>query len=300
MRDSIEDLSALSRRGELDAAERRRLELALASSSEARLLHRAGLELDKGGSMLPGDDALAERVKRRVMARVLPVASVRRRRFLPWGIAAAVACVAVAAAGTVVGYRPLRALFSTSVAAAPPPQQKPSAPAPAVAVAPQVLTGAEAKAPDSGVSAVSTPAPANTPKSVVALDASASSPSELFASAASARRRGKTQEAMLLYDALQSRFPASAEANAADMALGMLRLQRGSANSALEHFTRYLSRNQHAELVPDALWGKAQALSSLGRGAEARRGYQSLLEHYPDSTYAAAARSKLEASKPGP
>jgi len=298
MRDSIEDLSALSRRGELDPAERRRLELTLASSSEARLLHRAGLELDEGGSMLPGDDALAERVKRRVMARVLPVAPARRRRLLPWGIAAAVACVTVAAAATVVGYRPLRALFSTSAAPAPQQQRERAARTTAVPVAPQVVPSAEAKPSESGVPVVSTLAPAAAPKAVAALDAS--SPGELFASAASARRRGKAQEAMLLYDALQSRFPASAEANAADMALGMLRLQRGSARSALDHFTRYLSRNQRAELVPDALWGKAQALSSLGRVAEARRSYQSLLERYPDSTYAAAARSKLEASKPEP
>jgi len=105
---------------------------------------------------------------------------------------------------------------------------------------------------------------------------------------------------MLLYDALQNRFPGSAEANAADMALGMLRLQRGSARSALDHFTRYLSRNPRAELAPEALWGKAQALSGLGRGAEARRSYASLLERYPDSTYAAAARAKLEASKSEP
>ncbi len=105
---------------------------------------------------------------------------------------------------------------------------------------------------------------------------------------------------MLLYDALQNRFPGSAEANAADMALGMLRLQRGQARSAFDHFTHYLSRNPRSELAPEALWGKAQALSSLGRGAEARRNYASLLERYPDSTYAAAARAKLEAPKSEP
>src|SRR5689334_19407459 len=109
MKDSVEDLSALSRRGELDTAERRRLELLLGSSSEARLLHQAGLELDQAGSVLPGDDALAERVKRRVMARVQPMPARRRRRLLPWAVAAAVACVAVAAGGAVVGLRPLRA-----------------------------------------------------------------------------------------------------------------------------------------------------------------------------------------------
>jgi TolA-binding protein len=289
MKDSVEDLIALSRRGELDAAERRRLELTLASSSEARLLHRAGLELDQAGSVLPGDDALAERIQRRVLARALPAAPKRRRPLWPWGIAAAVACVAMAAGGTVAGLRPLRAVFSMQ---APKPLGK--AAVPARRAAPVAAIGKEPPAP-----AVPVPAPsAATPSKSVA--AEATSPSELFASAASARRRGKAQEAMLLYDALQSRFPGSAEANAADMALGMLRLQRGSARSALEHFTRYLSRNPGAELACDALWGKAQALSNLGRGAEARRSYASLLERCPDSTYAAAARSKLEASKPEP
>jgi len=297
MRESVEDLSALLRRGELDSAERRRLELALGSSSEAQLLHRAGLELDQEGSMLPGDDALAERVKRRVMARVLPAAPSRRKRLGPWALAAAVACVAVAAGGAIVGLRPLRAMLSTPVQPAAPPRKvaapvPPAAPATLGSVLPQASQPTEAPP---------TPAPSSLsslPKPAAAADPS--SPSELFASAASARRRGKAPEALLLYDTLQSRFPSSPEANAADMALGMLRLQRGSARSALEHFTRYLSRNPRAELVPDALWGKAQALSSLGQQAEARRSYKSLLERYPDSTYAAAARAKLEASKPEP
>lgn len=295
MRESIEDLSALLRRGELDGAERRRLELALGSSSEAQLLHRAGLELDQEGSLLPGDDALAERVKRRVMARVLPAAPLRRRRLLPWAIAAAVACVAVAAGGAVVGLRPLRAIFSTPVLlpASPSPSPRKLA-APATLRAAPALSSVPAQL-GQPTEALPAPPPASLsalPKPVPSSDAS--SASELFASAASARRRGKAQEAMLLYDALQSRFPGSAEANAADMALGMLRLQRGSARSALPHFTRYLARNPRAELACEALWGKAQALSSLGRRAEARRSYQSLLDRCPDSTYAAAARSKLE------
>jgi TolA-binding protein len=298
MRESVEDLSVLLRRGELDPAERRRLELALASSSEAQLLHRAGLELDQAGVMLPGDDALAERVKRRVMARLQPALPTRRRRLLPWGIAAAVACVAVAAGGAVVGLRPLRAMFSLPVlpAPAPPPLRKAISTLPApprlASARPQVAQATDAPAEPAPS------APGTTLKPAAPTDAS--SASELFASAASARRRGKAQDALLLYDALQSRFPGSAEANAADMALGMLRLQRGSPRSALDHFSRYLARNPRAELVPDALWGKAQALSSLGLHAEARRSYAVLVERYPDSTYAAAARAKLEASKPRP
>jgi tetratricopeptide (TPR) repeat protein len=296
MRDSVDDLIALARRGELDAAERRRLELSLGSSSEARLLHQAGLELDQAASVLPGDDALAERIKRRVMARVLPVAAPRRHRLLPWGIAAAVACVAMAAGGAVLGLRPLRAIFSTPMLTAPARVPAPPRPATVPVPPPAPLVSPLPEA-DGATDAAPVPVPV-APKAGQAPDAG--SASELFASAASARRRGKAQEAMLLYDALQSRFPGSAEANAADMALGMLRLQRGSSRSALQHFTRYLSRNPRAELVPDALWGKAQALSSLGQRAEARRSYASLLERYPDSTYAAAARAKLEGSKPPP
>jgi TolA-binding protein len=297
MRDSSEDLSALSRRGELDVAEQRRLQLALQSSSEARLLHRAGLDLDAAGSVLPGDDALAERVKRRVLERVLPAAAPRRRRLLPWGIAAAVACMAVAAvAGAVTELRPLRALFGLS-APEPPALAHQVAlavalakpPPPPVAQAPEPAASAVAKALPAAPSSVKTAAPLD--------DGSAS---ELFASAASARRRGKPQEAIVLYDALQSRFPASAETKAADIALGMLRLSRGSSRSALEHFSRYLAHNPRAELAPEALWGQGQALASLGRQSEARRSFASLLERYPDSTYASAARAKLEAPKSGP
>ena len=297
MRDSVEDLSALSRRGELDSAEQRRLQLALQSSSEARLLHRAGLDLDAAGSMLPGDDALAERVKQRVLARVSPAAAPRRRRLLPWSVAAAVACLAVAAvAGAVTELRPLRALLGLSVATPPAPAHERGAP-----IAPAPPTPARVSlAPEVAMSVAPTAAVAAQPGLKAPLPVDATSASELFANAASARRRGKPQEAIVLYDALQSRFPASAEANAADIALGMLRLSRGNARSALEHFSRYLAHNPRTELAPEALWGQGQALSSLGRQSEARRAYSSLLERYPDSTYASAARAKLEASKSVP
>jgi TolA-binding protein len=290
-RDSIDDLSALSRRGELDEAEQRRLKLGLESSFEARLTHRAGLELDQEGSVLPGDDALAERVKQRVLSRVAPARAPRRRRLMPWAVAAAVACVAAgAAAGNFVNFRALSFSFGTNAKpheAAP--KQRPAAPvAPVVAPAP--------------VQAAPAPAPVTPPHASKAPAASAdpSSAGELFASAASARRKGKAQEAIVLYDTLQSRFPGSAEANAADMALGMLRLQRGAPRSALDHFRRYLAKNPRAELAPEALWGQAQALSALGRSEEARKSFATLIERYPDSTYAAGARAKLESSKTEP
>ena len=297
MRDSSEDLSALARRGELDAAEQRRLQLALQSSSEARLLHRAGLDLDAAGSVLPGDDALAERVKQRVLARVLPAAAPRRRRLASWGIAAAAACMAVAAAaGAVTELRPLRALFGLSAPVPPAPARKLVAQVPLLQPTPAPV----AQAPEPVVRSAAKAVPAAQPSGRAVASVDGGSASELFASAASARRRGKPQEAIVLYDALQSRFPGSAEAKAADIALGMLRLSRGSSGAALEHFSRYLAHNPRAELAPEALWGQSQALSSLGRQNEARRSLTSLLERYPDSTYASAARAKLEAPKSGP
>ena len=47
-------------------------------------------------------------------------------------------------------------------------------------------------------------------------------------------------------------------------------------------------------LAPEALWGEAQSLYALGRAAEARRSLSMLLQRYPDSAYAGAARAKLE------
>jgi TolA-binding protein len=288
VRDSIEDLSALSRRGELDPAEERRLRLGLESSFEARLLHRAGLELDRDGSVLAGDDALAQRVQRRVLERAAPVASARRRRFAAWGLAAAVACVAVgAAAGNFQVLRALSFGFGTPAKHEASPPKAAARPAPPAAAPPVVEAPLAAPPPP-----VATPV---APKAPAAVEAG--SASELFASAASARRKGKAQEAIVLYDALQSRYPGSAEANAADMALGMLRLQRGAARAALDHFRRYLAKNPRAELAPEALWGQAQALSSLGRSEEARKSFATLLERYPSSTYAAAARAKLDSAK---
>lgn len=292
-RDSIDDLSALSRRGELDEAEQRRLKLGLESSFESRLLHRAGLELDQDGSVLPGDDALAERVSRRVLERVTPARATRRRRLVPWAVAAAVACIAAgAAAGNFINFRALTFSFGTPAKLSEPAPKKrgPATPPPAPVAAVEPTPVAPAPAP------VAPAAPSHKP----AVAAEAGSAAELFASAASARRKGKAQEAIVLYDTLQSRFPGSAESNAADMALGMLRLQRGAPRSALDHFRRYLAKNPRAELAPEALWGQAQALSALGRTEEAKKSFAALIERYPDSTYAAGARAKLESSKTEP
>jgi TolA-binding protein len=72
----------------------------------------------------------------------------------------------------------------------------------------------------------------------------------------------------------------------------MLLLDGGSAASALHHFERYL-RAPSADLAPEALWGKSQALARLGRGDDARAMWELIVTRYPDCAYAKAAGAKL-------
>jgi TolA-binding protein len=82
------------------------------------------------------------------------------------------------------------------------------------------------------------------------------------------------------------------------MTLGSLHLQRGAAAAALPHFGRYLRAAPSGALASEALWGEAQALSALGRRADAESRLRQLVERFPGSAYAAAARVKLELAAP--
>jgi TolA-binding protein len=109
-----------------------------------------------------------------------------------------------------------------------------------------------------------------------------------------ARREGDREKAIVLYDALQNLHPSAPEARAAEIALGMLQLQKGAAGAALKHFRRYLRDSPNGDLAPEASWGEAEALGALGLRDEARRSLTNLLRKYPESAYAKAARAKLE------
>ncbi|MBN2192845.1 MAG: tetratricopeptide repeat protein [Polyangiaceae bacterium] len=297
MTGSLAELSAKARRGELTEAEERQLRLVLTGSLEARLAHRAGLEFDEEDSVQPGDDALAARVTARVLASVQPLPMKHRR--LGWRLVTAAALtVAAAAAGP-----PLVERLGGS---------SPPAPASAEAVAPTLASPprgvarprAGAQAPALAASASSTPpneAPAAPLRESTAParegargDGSPAAvggdPATLFAEASRARRQGQVGQAIALYRDLQQRYPSAAEAHAADIALGMLNSGR-SPSVALTHFHRYLEIG--GPLTPEALWGQAEALDALGRTAEARQAWQTLLTRYPRSTYADAARAKL-------
>jgi len=285
----IEELSVRARRGELSGPERQQLELLLEGSLEARLLHRAGCEFDAEDSILAGDDAAAERVTQRVLAR-LSGAPPRRRR-LPYVLIAAALCVvtvgAAGAAGVAVVEPELQPLSVTITEV--------------VAKAPEKLRAAQHKKASVVRVPVAAPAPTSEPLIPSAAPppsavpkAMSSAAAELFAEAARTRREGDSAKAIMLYDSLQSRYPSSAQSRAADIALGMLHARRGASSLALTHFQRYLRYSPQGDLAPEALWGEAQSLYGLGRATEARRSLTRLLQRYPDSAYARAARAKLE------
>jgi TolA-binding protein len=98
--------------------------------------------------------------------------------------------------------------------------------------------------------------------------------------------------ALGLYGRLQAEYPASPEALAAKISVGMLELQRGQASSALAQFRAYRRANARS-LRAEALWGEAEALRALGRSDEERAALDSLLSDHPGSAYAPAARKRL-------
>jgi TolA-binding protein len=121
---------------------------------------------------------------------------------------------------------------------------------------------------------------------------------ELLSSAGQARRKGEAARAITLLEALKSRFPGSAEAQASDISLGMLRLERGASRAALSDFDRYLGRSPSGDRAADALWGRSKALLALKRRDEAEKSLRQLLARYPQSPFASAARAELGQASP--
>jgi TolA-binding protein len=162
VRDSIDDLIVLARRGDLSEADRQRLDEALASSPEARLLYDAGRAFDMEAQVVAGDDERVAEIERAVRR------GRRRRGFWSpqrWKAAPAVVA-AVFAAGVAVGAVDLTRSFVRSgahvVATVAPP--------PSPAVGPHGGMGLRAEAPQV------TPAPAVSDAPLSAPAASAAPP----------------------------------------------------------------------------------------------------------------------------
>jgi tetratricopeptide (TPR) repeat protein len=105
-------------------------------------------------------------------------------------------------------------------------------------------------------------------------------------------RRTDWDAAASLYERLALRHSESREAGVAEMALGKHALTEGRPRQALQWFEAY-QRRADGELAAEAVWGAARALESLGENERARELWRHLIEQYPASAYAAAAREQL-------
>ena len=74
--------------------------------------------------------------------------------------------------------------------------------------------------------------------------------------------------------------------------MGRLLLDRGDPAGALASFESYLATGS-GELGEEAMVGRATALERLGRTAQAAGAWQALLAAYPETPFAAHARSRL-------
>ena len=260
------------------------------------------------GAPQVGDEALLDRLVSQAAAESgglspasLPAALPLRRRpsrFAQYGLAATLTFAALAAAATGVqmvvmgpategdGAADVAAAPARGVAKAPvvPERRAARAPVPAAPDPPQ-LAPAKGAAPDGAA------APAAEP-SQAARSVAAESASQLFAKANEERRSGDTTAATELYRRLQGSFPGSAESRLSHVSLGRLLLDTGSAAAALQQFDRYLSA-AGGELRLEALYGRASALSALGRPSEEQRTWQQLLKEFPGSVYTERARKRL-------
>jgi TolA-binding protein len=123
--------------------------------------------------------------------------------------------------------------------------------------------------------------------------AGAQSAAQLFRKANELRRAGESQQAIQAYRALQRDFAGSPEATLSQVSLGGLLLNRGSAQSALVEFDRYLRASRSGALAAEALYGRGRALQGLGRRADERKNWEQLLSQYPGCPYVESARRRL-------
>jgi tetratricopeptide (TPR) repeat protein len=306
---TVDDLLSLRRRGELSDADERRLQIAVQTSPEHQLSLLASAAFDREGEAQPGDAALVRKIVRQVegewsgtFQRVSA-----RSRLSRW--VAIPLFAAGAAAASFGGYRALQALAPAPVAVSPvavsPAAVSPAAVSPAavpsiaIVVAPPPPVVARRPAPEARANkpvleAARAPAaqPAVVaPGAVVPLVGADETARELFRRA-NRLRQSDWEAAASLYEQLTQRFSDSHEAGVAEMALAKHALTEGRATEALRWFRAYQERDA-GEQAAEALWGEARALESIGERAHAQAIWRTLVEQYPASAYAAAAREQL-------
>jgi tetratricopeptide (TPR) repeat protein len=120
-----------------------------------------------------------------------------------------------------------------------------------------------------------------------------SSAAALFAQALALRAEGKVDAAIAAHLRLQRFFPAARETRLSFALAGRLLLEKRSSEQALAQFNQYLARP--GDVAEEALVGRATALGNLGRAAAEAAAWREVLDHNPESIYAAHAKKRLSA-----
>lgn len=297
--DSIEDKLVLARRGALSDPEQRRLEMALNTSDGARALFEAGLAFDGMDTANASDHELLARVAARTSARALALGPprARKRGKLLW-LAVATLLVSGAAAARLWHFEQARSSRAAEPLVNPPLASGPARVSGVVPSRQADAAGVEAaRSPQAPVADTVEPVPSAPSPAPVAVPprnpVTGDDAGVLFKEANDARKAGSPTRALALYRKLQQRFPSSPEAQVSLVLAGRLLLAAGQSHLALTEFDRYLKGGAQGGLAEEALSGKAQALARLGRTAEERQVWQTLLRQFPKSVYVRTAHERL-------
>jgi hypothetical protein len=117
-------------------------------------------------------------------------------------------------------------------------------------------------------------------------------PAALLVQARGRLGEGDEAGAAKAYAALIEAHPSSAEAQAARVSLGQLRLAAGRHKAALALFERYLQRG--GPLAEEARWGEIQALAALGRDEALAAAVDRLVREEPRSVYRTRAQALVK------
>jgi TolA-binding protein len=268
--------------GALDADEQSTLDRHLAICEACAGLLKQADWIERELAPQPRDEILNQRGVEAAMLRMQRSSPVARARAWPGWLRLAAAGVLLAsgvtATAAIVGRR------SSARARVESPALRPIDPPAARSAPPPVLPPADRPEP-------AEEPPPGAPSSRPAAARPAVTAAVLFERAGKLRREGQADAAIAAYRRLQETFPDAREARLSFALAGQLLLERGRPKEALAQFDRH--PRVGGDVDEEALAGRAAALEQLNRTTDAVAAWESLLDRYPGSIYAARARARL-------
>lgn len=104
---------------------------------------------------------------------------------------------------------------------------------------------------------------------------------------------GKAREALTAFENFVAQYPASGSAPGAHFWAGNAALQAKEVAAAGRHFNTVLGKWPNDVVAPDAMLGLANSQQAMGDAKTAQRTLQTLIERYPTSNAAQAAKQRL-------